>query len=86
MIFPAPSLRLIYHFPNRFPKVTWFTGESLKHLQIFEVVFINKFDIKAHTNTKNCKERRGNFVCTSELHLSSLALNVHCRGFLQMPD
>jgi hypothetical protein len=28
------ALRLIYHFPNTFPKNTWFTGESLKHLQV----------------------------------------------------
>jgi hypothetical protein len=25
---PTPSLRLIYHFPSPFPKMTWFTGES----------------------------------------------------------
>jgi hypothetical protein len=33
MISPTPSLHLIYYFPNPFPKITWFTGESLKHLQ-----------------------------------------------------
>jgi hypothetical protein len=28
MIFPPPSLRLIYHFPNPFPKINSFIGES----------------------------------------------------------
>jgi hypothetical protein len=26
MIYPTPSLRLIYHYPNPFPEITWFTG------------------------------------------------------------
>jgi hypothetical protein len=34
MIFATHSLRLIYHLPNPFPKITWFTGESRKHLQV----------------------------------------------------
>jgi hypothetical protein len=34
IISPTPSLRLIYYFANPFPKITWFTGESLKHLQV----------------------------------------------------
>jgi hypothetical protein len=25
---PTPSLRLIYNFPNPYPKITWFTGEK----------------------------------------------------------
>jgi hypothetical protein len=28
IIFPTPSLRLIYHFPNPFPKITWFTDNN----------------------------------------------------------
>jgi hypothetical protein len=27
-----PSLRLIYHFPNPFPKITWFTGGSPQNI------------------------------------------------------
>jgi hypothetical protein len=34
MISTPNSLGLIYHFPNPFPKIAWFTGESLKHLQV----------------------------------------------------
>jgi hypothetical protein len=26
------SLRLIYHFPYPFPKITWFTGESPQNI------------------------------------------------------
>jgi hypothetical protein len=39
-----PSLHcLIYHFPNPFPKITWFTGQSLKHQAHFapNAVFSN---------------------------------------------
>jgi hypothetical protein len=27
-ITTPPLLRLIYYFPNPFPKITWFAGES----------------------------------------------------------
>jgi hypothetical protein len=33
-ISSASSFHLIYHFPNPFPKMTWFTGGSLKHLKV----------------------------------------------------
>jgi hypothetical protein len=34
MISPTISLRLLYNFPNRFPQITWFAGESnnMKHI------------------------------------------------------
>jgi hypothetical protein len=47
MISPTHSLRLIYHFPNPFPKITWFTGESpwsiCRQLFQIQVLFANEY-------------------------------------------